>query len=317
MKLPAYLYKYLKFDILTLESLCGASSYYSDPRKFNDPLDCNPTLEKGVKVEELESLCQSMLDSKYRQTKSFDELSESTADKEIAELKYMATEVDRDDYYLRLLGSRVKKLLADELSPSGVLSLAERWGCPLMWGHYSAGHTGICLEFEVAGRYCPSLSCVRYSHGARIKAKDLIEWRLKGSDEAKQRVLKSYFFAKSSDWAYEREWRDVRPVSGAHSMPFRIQSVYFGFACETWARACLVKLLSGSPCEPCSYYEIIRKYRGSVLGRRRLGESEIQEMKLTAVRSSPNWDFDTVSELDLSSARLHSTHNSTSGTLDR
>jgi len=43
--IPPKLYKYRRFDVFCLRLLTQAEVSYSDPRTFNDPLDCDPTIE--------------------------------------------------------------------------------------------------------------------------------------------------------------------------------------------------------------------------------------------------------------------------------
>ena len=42
---PSRLYKYQTFNVNLLRLITDAEAYYSDPRQFNDPLDCNPTIK--------------------------------------------------------------------------------------------------------------------------------------------------------------------------------------------------------------------------------------------------------------------------------
>lgn len=288
MGLPPRLYKYRPFDVNTLRMFCDASVYYADPRKFNDPLECRPLLEKGVRREEIEDLCRKMLEENYCRNKQPNPVQKATDQLEM--LRRSSEEADkakRQDYYMRLLGSKVKELLANEMAPCGVLSLCKRWNSPLMWSHYAAGQTGLCVEFSTAGHGCQELRKVAYGDGAILRSTDLIRWKLQDDKDAKQRIVDAFFYSKASAWKYEMEWRDVCPMNGSKSLPFHIHGIYFGFACEPWVRGCIVKLLDGSPCEPTKYYEMIRKSAGHIVRR----ELDSEELKAEAMRSSPHWDF--------------------------
>jgi len=35
----------------------------------------------------------------------------------------------------------------------GIICFSEKYNCPIMWGHYADSHTGICLVFEVSGKF--------------------------------------------------------------------------------------------------------------------------------------------------------------------
>jgi hypothetical protein len=82
----------------------------------------------------------------------------------------------------------------------GVLSLVEGANSIPMWTHYAAGHTGFVIGFDAESGLFSQ---------ARVDGKlDAVKYRLDrpsltrgaaGPDEI--------FMTKSSDWAYEREWR--------------------------------------------------------------------------------------------------------------
>src|SRR5262249_49787999 len=60
---PRRLYKYRSFNVNSLRLLTEAEIYYADPRRFNDPLDCNPTINVDVERSDLEHLCYKLLRS--------------------------------------------------------------------------------------------------------------------------------------------------------------------------------------------------------------------------------------------------------------
>ena len=59
--IPRKLYKYRRFDVFCLRLLTNAEIMYSDPRSFNDPLDCDPTIEVDLDRVEMEHLCYRMM----------------------------------------------------------------------------------------------------------------------------------------------------------------------------------------------------------------------------------------------------------------
>ena len=42
---PNKIYRYQRFSATTVESLCHDQLHFADPGAFNDPLDCQPTVE--------------------------------------------------------------------------------------------------------------------------------------------------------------------------------------------------------------------------------------------------------------------------------
>ena len=60
MNNPQKLYKYRSFNSYTLRLLCEDEVYYANPRSFNDPLDCNPTIQNDLDINSLKNLYQKM-----------------------------------------------------------------------------------------------------------------------------------------------------------------------------------------------------------------------------------------------------------------
>jgi len=77
-----------------------------------------------------------------------------------------------------------------------VYCLSENADMPLMWAHYGASHTGICLEFD--GERSPF---------TRTTGATKVEYR--GAYPAYDIETVGYepLVTKSNDWAYEAEWR--------------------------------------------------------------------------------------------------------------
>lgn len=80
------------------------------------------------------------------------------------------------------------------------------WGCicfskdyknPLMWGHYSENHSGICLGF-----YVPDVQLVKAEY-------------MKKRPDASYKPKKLGNFVKSIDWEYEDEYRNVFKLNQA------------------------------------------------------------------------------------------------------
>lgn len=113
----------------------------------------------------------------------------------------------------------------------------------LMWAHYASTHCGFVLQFGVSDELDSSLllaepviyrpeppSLPPVHEWSRIASvADRVDW---------QQVFREYYYVKSPDWAYEREWRvvtfspDSEPTNytdtGFH--PLELQGVYVGAA---------------------------------------------------------------------------------------
>jgi hypothetical protein len=251
--LPQRLYKYRSFNVYSLRLLSQAEIYYSDPRKFNDPLDCKPTIKVDVDRAALERLCYKMLRTsglnKEESTETINDLRNSSTEHEDCE-----TDLDAAEYYEASLATEIKSLFDAEMGRKGVFSLSETWRSPLMWSHYADEHRGICLEYDTTEIPHPDLAAVNYRSPRSIKASDLIECKMQASSEAERRVHNTYFFSKSPQWQYEKEWRDIRNSSGVAATRFPITAIYFGLRCDQAVITSIVKLFSGHG--SISFFEI-------------------------------------------------------------
>lgn len=282
-KPPQYLYKYRPFSVNTLRMFSDAEVYFASPASFNDPLDCSPTIEVDVDIPILEKVLFRLLS---------DTRSKEAAKAEISNHRYMASE-DGDirvpgpamDYYKRRLSAAVQDALRKAFGKYGVLSLASKWDCPLMWSHYADQHLGMCLEFEMD----ESAEClpVDYTLSRQIRVSDLASWKIDGSTQAKDKVWNSFFLAKAPRWRYEREWRSVAETTGPQFVKGRLNAVHFGLRCDASLITTVVMLHAVDP-KAVKFYGIQVREQGFRLVRKRINSEEIL---IGGVRTSPWLDF--------------------------
>ena len=284
-KLPRKLYKYRSFGINSLRLLSKAEIYYANPRSFNDPLDCDPAVQIDTDRASIERLCRRMLAVAHDEEKAL---------KAMENHRYMSTEYGdyrtnpkAEKYYMQGLRSEIKRLVDVEMASRGVLSLAERWDCPLMWSHYADEYRGLCIEFDMSEHVCYHIKPVHYRRPRSIKITELIQWKLHKSAEAEQNILDTYFFSKSPQWRYEKEWRDIRPSNGVKQAPFRISGVHFGLRCDTVVRTSIVKLFAKSNLL-IAFYDLYPLEDSFRLKRRKVDTDEIEAC---AVETSALLDF--------------------------
>ncbi len=96
----------------------------------------------------------------------------------------------------------------------GILSLSETPDNILMWSHYSANHTGFVIEFDEKHSFFDQrekeneelrrVRKVRYSN--ERPQMTLLDPNL-SNEETIEKLIKDFFWLKSTDWAYEKEWR--------------------------------------------------------------------------------------------------------------
>ncbi|MBN9559241.1 MAG: DUF2971 domain-containing protein [Alphaproteobacteria bacterium] len=252
--------------------LTHAEVSYSDPRSFNDPLDCDPTIEVDLDRSAMEHLCYAMLLRVH---------SEDQARAEINNYRYLSseygdfrTEPGVEDYLKRILAQRIKDELEQEFGLRGVLSLSERWNSVLMWSHYADQHRGVCIEFDTSEIEHPTLKPIDYRAPRRIRASDLLKWKHEQSAAAEQLIFDTYFFAKAGAWRYEREWREVVLERGVSESGFRVTAIYFGLQCDPAIVLSVVKLLASDP--DVKLYSIFSMDGSFRLSRRLIDRQQIE-----------------------------------------
>ena len=121
-KLPTKLYKYRSFQVNSLRAITQAEVFYARPSTFNDPLDCDPTIEVDIGRVTLERLAYRML---------LRRMNEEEARGEINRLRYYSTEYgdyksdpEVASYLTRMLAQAIKQ----ELGPVDIVRQPELCG---------------------------------------------------------------------------------------------------------------------------------------------------------------------------------------------
>lgn len=274
---PNKLYKYRAYNVNTLRLLTHEQVYYADPRCFNDPLDCKPTIQIDTDRTSLEKLCYKMLVAAYGKDHALRKIDNHRA--QSTQYDDDETDPETEARYMQWLALDVQSLLFQEIGKMGVLSLATRWNCPLMWSHYADDHRGLCIEYDLKGNegnVCPDIKPVNYRHPRSIKISDLIAWKVNGVSQAATVVHDTFFFAKAPQWRYEREWRNINATSGENGAPFRMSGVYFGLRCDSVVQTNIVKLFANAE-RSIKFYEIHSPCDTFNLKRRVVDTAEIEE----------------------------------------
>lgn len=292
-KVPQRLYKYRAFNNLTLDLLVVDHTFFADPSSFNDPLDTQPHLEVDIENDDLKKILSKMVAEResaemyaaarainYRGPKTIShisQLSRRSAAKVISEIEYFASDIE----YAGMEEERLRQLLRNSIEAelrrrynSGVLSLAERPNCPLMWSHYGDQHKGICIGYSVPSDDVDSLLKVDYRGGRRVKASD-VSTMLSGDKLARQLVDRAVLARKAPEWKYEREWRLIGD-RGLGNSALELEEVIFGLKCESPMRYVVVRALERRA-PRVRFYEICETRGSFSLTKRVLDTDEMLE----------------------------------------
>ncbi len=128
----------------------------------------------------------------------------------------------------------------------GLLCFSKRWRNPLLWGHYSDGHRGLCLGFDVPDELLMGVNYTR---------KRTASEKLFSNDQSvKEREMKRLLSTKFSHWRYENEVRcfvsleDKDPHNGHYFLNSRTRckSSRFLLVPKRAFPAAMLKRLSGT-----------------------------------------------------------------------
>lgn len=280
-KVPERLYKYRAFSNRTLDALIADQIFFADPGTFNDPLDTRPTLDTDIDADALASILARLVEERvsaemnaaaktirYSGPKTISHIavhSRRRAEQVVAEIRYHATnpEYDIDDPGRFLFGQYVEDELLRRYG-KGIVSLAERANCPLMWSHYGDQHKGVCIGYSIPARAAGDLHKISYG-GSRLIAASAVAAMLDGDEEARRKVDDAVLTKKAIDWRYEREWRLIGP-RGPQDSPLEMEEVVFGMRCSHTVKFAIVKALAGRS-RPVRFYEIRERHGRFLLGR--------------------------------------------------
>lgn len=218
-----YKYRYCDFKSHYQKLLRDNYLFFSSPKNFNDPFDCQiyPSYENGSEKQIMGKFLQQ-IKSDYPQMS-------------LPNQKRMA----RDNYLKNIQVIKSPDLMAKRINEVankyyGVFSLTEKCDNLLMWAHYSDCHRGFCIEFN-AERL--RFICLNYLQIKELILVKKIKYELdypsinpyKGNFDPFSFI--EWITTKSKDWEYETEWRLIftRHPDEEVSFPEDIfTGIYFG-----------------------------------------------------------------------------------------
>jgi DUF2971 family protein len=203
---PSRLYRYFSVDrAKTL--LADGKLFFPSASDFNDPFECDPIFNfqasKRARTQYNLKLLREKAPAMPRRDRK--------------RLAMKAANSKSFDEAARRLIERLKGKV-------GILSLCERHDNLLMWAHYAASHTGICVELR---RDWPPLNfALKVAYSREYPQVDFFEIAdaIEGSGPAAQSAQKKWvdaiFLTKSIDWGYEQEWRILDTTGGRGKQGF-------------------------------------------------------------------------------------------------
>jgi len=193
---PKYLYKYFS---LTDDKFCRVEQaiiesklYFAQPKKFNDPFDCNiPTSFKATQLKA----------EKY--WKGVARRQGDSAGKQMNQMVREKIAFSRTNDGKKTLNNALKA----SINKNGVASFSTDNNNTLMWAYYASSHTGVSLRFNT------SLECLNKIHWQNFPIRvdyqdnfpEINYYEIRSPVSFLARCLGT----KSIAWGHEKEWRLV------------------------------------------------------------------------------------------------------------
>jgi len=167
--------------------------YIPSPKHFNDPFDCKIPIAYDLISKDL------IIARKFFERVLFNNFPNlSSLEKEQRVIELMATRQKYDENYVDQFNSETESILENQMSVYCVTPLNNNI---LMWAHYAASHTGICIGFN-------SNKIFNYFRiGSMVEYKDSYPIISPAEDHYEIEDIKQQFYTKSSHWDYEIEYR--------------------------------------------------------------------------------------------------------------
>ena len=140
-----------------------------------------------------------------------------------------------------------------------ICSFSELGDSSLMWSHYAEDHKGFCIEYNFAE--CPHMLCWQFLYPVLYQEEmaDLSDYHRNPYD-LNFLMDKLTAMIKSSQWAYEKEWRMIMPfdIGNIPAVPMPMpqpKAVYAG--CRT-AEENLEKLMRITQAKGIPLYQMVK-----------------------------------------------------------
>lgn len=187
-ELPQYLYKYMSMDIAKLILQTG-NVKFSNPADFNDPFDCNITIDTNNSEEEVAKYIDDVTKNK------------SFTDEQLKQIRENLTDSNKRFIITKNSIREAKKEL-------GVTCFSKKHDNLLMWAHYANKHRGVVFKFDVLQDANFFMTPFHVDYSAKHPVYNYIKDR--------ERIAKLLLETKSFVWQYEDEVRVMKRDAGLY-----------------------------------------------------------------------------------------------------
>lgn len=207
------IYKYVKWDQYTKDSIKNSTLFFSYPKDYNDPFDINFSVRFDENLDDYKIALGNESDDDEREILQ-----------EIINMK------ENSQYLMAKLEDKVKMKIR---SDRGVCCFSRKKKNILLYSHYANGHTGICLCFDVKLLLDGSKEIHNVSYSNNYPPTSYLSIK---TDED----YNSLFRSKASYWKYEGEMRMIEKFCDNNTM----KEVGNGFL-MSYPRKALIEVIIG------------------------------------------------------------------------
>lgn len=202
--------------------------YFSGSASLNDPFDCSPVFDVPESGHQLETLLRH-IGRRHASSMTANQLKKYIEDR----LK------DRP-----ALEQQLRASFFDVVDAVSVCCFSSSWDIPLLWSHYAAGHSGVCIEFSGNKPKSFMTLPVKYTNIRPVVSPTFFSRR--SASEAGD-IIDHVLLTKSDVWSYEKEWRSIKQRSRPGPQKFNpeiISAVIFGHRATSEVRNRVATMMS-------------------------------------------------------------------------
>jgi hypothetical protein len=208
-----YLYRYRHLHgehrEWTRKILTDSIVHFANPSSFNDPFDCKIHYRSSFSMQELQRQHVSRIKRRITTLNR-----KQRRERVVTDIKSVKPEKFITDF---------TNSLQKSINKVGVLSLSATDQNILLWSHYAAGHTGLCLKFA-ATNHTPFFGCAQpVIYSDAYPNLSIVSSAAENVD--------AFLLTKACDWRYEQEYRIIDFTNGAGNRRFASElcvAVIFG-----------------------------------------------------------------------------------------
>jgi hypothetical protein len=195
-------------DILSEQKL-----FLNSRTNFNDPYDSRPEIDNDLRSSDIRRDARELVQDPWNSQLGVDEIST------VLMLRARGT-IRLSKAQINALKNGMHRSAEEFLDGCGLTSFSLNAEHPLLWAHYAAGYSGICVVFRRNSSRSSGLSlCAKVAYVDRrpnLPLSLFYEMRQtqragKSIDEITDKIFFLSFLHKSKEWEYEREARIYYP----------------------------------------------------------------------------------------------------------